>query len=67
MKNAYITIVASPELSRMRLDELAGRRGLVVEELSFGRKKNRGALVLLEEIYMDEFLWFIPESAMAYE
>lgn len=67
MKNAYITIVASPELSRMRLDELAGRRGLVVEELSFGRKKNRGALVLLEETYMDEFLWFIPESAMAYE
>lgn len=67
MKNAYITIVASPELSRMRLDELVGRRGLVVEELSFGRKKNRGALVLLEETYMDEFLWFIPESAMAYE
>ena len=36
-------------------------------DLSFGRKRNRGALVLLEEAYMDEFLWFIPESAIAYE
>ena len=58
-KNAYITIIASPGLSEMRLDELVGRRGLVVEDLSQNRKKNRGGLVLLEEIYMDEFLWFI--------
>ena len=57
-KNAYVTIIASPELSEMRLDELVGRRGLVVEDLPQNRKKNRGGLVLLEEIYMDEFLWF---------
>ena len=62
-KNAYVTIIASPELSEMRLDELVGRRGLVVED----RKKNRGGLVLLEEIYMDEFLWFIPEESVSYE
>lgn len=67
VKNAYITIVASAELSELRLDELEGRCGLVIEDLSFGRKRNRGALVLLEEAYMDEFLWFIPESAMTYE
>lgn len=67
MKNAYITIVASPELSRMRLDELAGRRGLLVEDLSDGRNRNRGGLVLLEEAYMDEFIWFIPESSVSYE
>lgn len=67
VKNAYITIVASPELSELRLDALAGRCGLVVEDLAFGRKRNRGALVLLEEAYLDEFLWFIPENAMAYE
>lgn len=67
VKNAYITIVASAELSELRLDELEGRRGLVIEDLSFGRKRNRGALVLLEKAYMDEFLWFIPESAMSYE
>lgn len=67
VKNAYITIVASAELSELRLDELEGRRGLVIEDLSSGRKRNRGSLVLLEEAYMDEFLWFIPESAMTYE
>lgn len=48
-KNAYVTIIASPELSEMRLDELVGRRGLVVEDLPQNRKKNRGGLVLLEE------------------
>nr|DAE30207.1 MAG TPA: hypothetical protein [virus sp. ct5rm7] len=67
VKNTYVTIVASAELSELRLGELAGRRGLVVEDLACGRKKNRGALVLLEEAYLDEFLWFIPENAMAYE
>ena len=66
-KNAYVTIIASSELSEMRLDELVGRRGLVVEDLSQNRKKNRGGLVLLEEIYMDEFLWFIPEESVSYE
>lgn len=66
-KNAYVTIIASPELSEMRLDELVGRRRLVVEDLPQNRKKNRGGLVLLEEIYMDEFLWFIPEESVSYE
>lgn len=66
-KNAYVTIIASPELSEMRLDELVGRRGLVVEDLPQNRKKDRGGLVLLEEIYMDEFLWFIPEESVSYE
>ena len=66
-KNAYVTIIASPELSEMRLDELVGRLGLVVEDLPQNRKKNRGGLVLLEEIYMDEFLWFIPEESVSYE
>lgn len=67
VKNVYITIAASAELSEMKLEELVGRRGLVVEDLSDGRSRNRGGLVLLEEAYLDEFLWFIPENAMAYE
>lgn len=66
-KNAYVTITASPELSRMRLDELVGRRGLVVEDLSGEDRKNKGGLVLLEEAYMDEFIWFIPERSVTYE
>ena len=61
-KNAYVTIIASPELSEMRLDELVGRRGLVVEDLPQNRKKNRGGHVLLEEKYIYEFMWLKPEE-----
>jgi hypothetical protein len=38
-----------------------------VEDLASGKKKNHGALVLLKEAYLDDFLWFIPENAMTYE
>ena len=41
-KNAYVTIIASPELSEMRLDELVGRRGLVVEDSRERQKKEPG-------------------------
>ena len=51
----------------MKLEELVGRRGLVVEDLSDGRSRNRGGLVLLEKAYLDEFIWFIPESSVSYE
>ena len=56
-KNTYVKIIASPELSRMKLGGLAGRRGLVVEDLSGEDRKN----------YMDEFVWFIPEKSVTYE
>lgn len=67
VKNAYITITASAELSEMKLEELVGRCGLVVEDLSGEDRKNKGGLVLLEEAYLDEFIWFIPESSVSYE
>lgn len=67
IKNAYITIIASPELSQMGMDELTGRHGVLVEDLSQNRETNCGGIVLLEEIYMDEFLWFIPEKSISYE
>lgn len=65
--NAYVKIVASAELSEIKLDELIGRRGFIVEELHLRKSKTKGGMVLLEESYLDEFLWFIPESAIAYE
>lgn len=67
IKNAYVIIIVSPELSQMGLDELIGRRGVVVEDLSQNRETNCGCIVLLEETYMDEFLWFIPEKSISYE
>ncbi len=67
IKNAHITITASPELSEMRLDDLVGRRGLVIEDLCEVNDSNQGGLVLLKEPYMDELLWFIPETSVSYE
>ena len=67
IKNAHITVITSCELTAMRLDDLIGCRGLVVEVLSEDRLTNRGALVLLEEPYLDEYLWFISENSISYE
>ena len=67
IQNAHITVITSKELTAMRLDDLVGYRGLVVEVLSEDRINNRGALVLLEEAYLGEHLWFIPENSISYE
>ena len=67
IQNAHITVITSKELTAMRLDDLVGCRGLVVEGLSEDRLKNRGALVLLEEPYVGEYLWVIPENSIRYE
>ena len=64
VNNVHITVITSKELTAMRLDDLVGCRGLVVEVLSEDRIKNRGALVLLEEPYLGEYLWFIPENSI---
>ena len=67
IQNTHITVITSKELTAMRLDDLVGCRGLVVEVLSEDRVKNRGALVLLEMPYLGEYLWFIPENSISYE
>lgn len=67
IKNTYVTIVASDELTEMSLDGLIGHKGLVVEDLSVMGSDSRGGMVLLEEKYLDEFIWFIPETAVIYE
>ena len=67
VNNAHVTVITSKELTAMRLDDLVGCRGLVVEVLAEDRTRNRGALVLLEEPYVDEYLWFIPENSISYE
>ena len=67
IKNAHITVITSPELTAMRLDDLIGRRGLVVEVLSEDRLTNRGALVVLEKPYLGDYIWFIPKNSISYE
>lgn len=67
IQNAHITVITSKELTAMRLNDLVGCRGLVVEVLAEDRTRNSGALVLLEEPYLGEYLWFIPENSISYE
>ena len=67
IQNAHITVITSKELTAIRLDDLVGCRGLVVEVLSEDRIMNRGALVQLEEPYIGEYLWLIPENSISYE
>lgn len=66
-ENIFIQVVASPELSQMRLEALVGLHGLVVEDLSQPERRVKGFMVLLEEAYQGEFLWFIPQMSVADE
>lgn len=66
-QNIFIRVIASPELSRMKLDALIGLRGLVVEDLSQPERRVKGFIVFLEEAFQGEFLWFIPQTSIANE
>lgn len=61
-----ITIVASPELTGMLLDELAGKTGIVTEVLCDGDRCNKGCMVLLDAPFQEEHQWFIPISSLRY-
>ena len=66
-QNLIIRIVSCPELIRMRIGELAGKSGMIVEDLTLPDRRTKGYMVLLEEVYGNEFLWFIPKEAICYE
>lgn len=65
--NIFIRVVASPELSQMGLENLAGLRGVIVEDLCQAERRIKGFMVLLEEAYQGEFIWFIPQMSVADE
>lgn len=64
--NKNITILLSADLARMRLSELVGRKGTVVEDLTAEGRLNLGYMIKLDEPYMNESLWFIPEDSIEY-
>lgn len=58
-----ITIIASEELTEMKLDDLIGRKGRVVEVLysRHNRLAVRGMIIeLTGEPYLNEQEWYIP-------
>ncbi len=66
-QNICVQIVPSAELRQMGLEELAGYRGFIVEDLASSERRVKGYMVLLEEAYQNEFLWFIPKMSIVYE
>lgn len=66
MKNvtARVKVVSSGELGAMRLVGLRGRRGTVTERILSDGERLIGYMVLLEEPFQGEYLWFIPEDAV---
>lgn len=65
-EGSRITIIASPELTELRLNGLLGETGVVLEDLTYAPRTVKGYMVLFTETYKDEFIWFIPQES-AYE
>lgn len=60
-----ITIGPSPALKNLRLEEITGRTGVITEDV-FGRNGYRnGYMVMLDEAYQGEYLWFIPQESVS--
>ena len=53
-----VTVVKSAELHEIKLDNLIGKKGEVVEE------RPNGCWVKFNEKYLGEHEWFIPSSSI---
>ncbi|MBF0648594.1 hypothetical protein IR083_07165 [Dysgonomonas sp. GY75] len=63
-QGAEITIVPSGRLEEMKLSGLAGIRGIIIEDLCYNGRKNKGCMVCLDTPYMGEYTWFIPVESI---
>lgn len=66
---AIVTIVASDELSELKLAELIGRKG-IIKELCYSefQSKPRGAWIELNGApYLNEQEWYIPINSISYD
>jgi hypothetical protein len=62
--NTQVRIVPSDDLAAMRLSDLAGRSGRVVEQIFSVGDELLGYMVCLDEPFEGECLWFAPENAL---
>lgn len=65
-RNTKVSIVSSPKLMEMMLEELAGKTGIVTENLAGPERHTKGYMVFLQEPYEDEYEWFIPIESIRY-
>lgn len=63
-----ITVIPSPELTELKLGELLGEEGFVIEDLTDNDGvTGDGYMVLFSSPFKDEYSWFIPKTAVTYE
>lgn len=65
-RNTKVRIVASPKLTEMMLEELAGKTGVVTENLAGDGRRSKGYMVFLNEAFQEEYEWFIPVESVRY-
>ena len=59
-----IVIIPSEELSELRLNGLLGEQGFVLEDLTDETRTVKGYMILIPEMYKDEYVWFIPQKSI---
>lgn len=63
-RNTKVRIVASSKLTEMMLEELAGKTGIVTENLAGDSRRSKGYMVFLNEAFQEEYEWFIPVESV---
>ena len=62
---AKITIIPSLELTELKLGGLIGEEGFVIEDLTDNEgATGDGYMVLFPTPFKDEYLWYIPKTAI---
>ena len=59
-----IVIIPSEELTELRLNSLLGEQGFVLEDLTDETRTVKGYMILIPEMYNDEYVWFIPQKSI---
>ncbi|MEG0454937.1 MAG: hypothetical protein RR559_06270 [Bacteroides sp.] len=62
-----IIVIPSAALTELRLDGLLGESGVVLEDLNFDERTQKGYMVLFPQTFKNEFVWFIPQESAYHE
>lgn len=61
--NKRVKIMPCYDLAQMRLSGIAGRAGVVTEQIFDRSGKPLGYMVLFDKSFQGEYLWFVPIEA----
>lgn len=64
-EGSNVVIIPSEELSKMKLDDLTERKGVIIEDLNYSQRKYKGYMVRLSDgPILGEYIWFVPSSSI---